>query len=108
MNSTDGRWMFLLHTPGFNATYHTDVEIFKELIFLLSRPYRNGRRPGGIVYLHRITDNRVAGFAVRSFNALRTMYDPNAAKIFQLVTTTWNSIPSGSGLEAISPRGEHF
>ncbi|TGJ80533.1 hypothetical protein E0Z10_g8238 [Xylaria hypoxylon] len=101
-----GRMVYLIDTPGFDDTCRTDVEIFKGLAFLFSQLYRSGARLGGILYLHRITDNRATGSAVRSFNTLKNMCGPDAAKFVLLVTTMWDSIPAGSELETIALQRE--
>ncbi|KAI0533320.1 P-loop containing nucleoside triphosphate hydrolase protein [Xylaria digitata] len=100
------RVVYLVDTPGFDDTSRTDVEIFKELAFLFGQLYRNGARLGGILYLHRITDNRATGSAVRSFNTLKSVCGPDAAKFVLLVTTMWDSIPTDSKLETIALQRE--
>ncbi|KAJ8131810.1 hypothetical protein O1611_g1811 [Lasiodiplodia mahajangana] len=101
-----GHTIYLIDTPGFDDTYRTNVEIFKELAFMLSQLYLSGARLGGILYLHRITDNRVTRSAVRGFNTLKQMCGPAAARFVTLVTTMWDCIPPSGELQAIALRRE--
>ncbi|KAH6874970.1 P-loop containing nucleoside triphosphate hydrolase protein [Thelonectria olida] len=86
------RRVFFVDTPGFDDTNRSDTQIFQDIAFFLSQTYKLGLRLGGIIYLHRITDNRVSGSAMRSFNLVKKMCGPEAAKFATLVTTTWDAV----------------
>ncbi|KAJ5273274.1 hypothetical protein N7478_008399 [Penicillium angulare] len=86
-----GRAIYLVDTPGFNDTYRSDFEIFSEIAFILSQIYRRGLKIAGILYLHRISDNRISGSTLRNFKLLETMYGMDAAHRVFLVTTMWGS-----------------
>jgi hypothetical protein len=89
--------VFLVDTPGFDDTRRLDTETFKEISFFLGQAYANGARLGGILYLHRITDNRVPGMVMRSFNLVERMCGVDGARFAILVTTMWDEIsPSGT------------
>ncbi|XXG98513.1 V-type proton ATPase subunit c'' [Hypoxylon texense] len=90
------RRIFLVDTPGFNDTRRSDVDVFKEIAFFLGQCHRNGVKLGGILYLHRITDNRASGSAVRGFELARDICGPESARFCLLVTTMWDSINSES------------
>ncbi|KOS46985.1 hypothetical protein ACN38_g1982 [Penicillium nordicum] len=83
--------LYLVDTPGFNDTYRSDFEIFAEITFILSQIYRTGMKIAGILYLHRISDNRVSGTALRNFKLLEYMCGLDAAPRVFLVTTMWDS-----------------
>jgi hypothetical protein len=84
--------LYLVDTPGFNDTRRSDVEIVKELSFFLRQVYASGVRLAGVINLHRITDNRATGSAVKSFRILNDICGPEAAKFTVLVTTMWNNL----------------
>ncbi|KAJ5559428.1 hypothetical protein N7513_001827 [Penicillium frequentans] len=93
------RPVYLVDTPGFNDTYRSDFEIFSEIAFILSQVYRRGMKIAGILYLHRISDNRVSGSALRNFKLLESMCGLDAAPRVFLVTTMWDST-KGENYEA--------
>lgn len=86
------RRIFLVDTPGFDDTRRSDTGVFKEIAFFLGQCHRNGVKLGGILYLHRITDNRVAGSAVRGFELVKDICGPESSRFSLLVTTMWDSI----------------
>ncbi|KAF4965618.1 hypothetical protein FSARC_6605 [Fusarium sarcochroum] len=92
------RRVFLVDTPGFDDSRCMDTAIFKDIAFLLSQAYINGVRLGGILYLHRITDNRATGSAMRSFQLLHKICGIEGAKFARLVTTMWDEISVESSL----------
>ncbi|KAJ5729237.1 uncharacterized protein N7483_003745 [Penicillium malachiteum] len=83
--------VYLVDTPGFNDTYRSDFEIFSEIAFILSQIHRQGMKTAGILYLHRISDNRVSGSTLRNLNLLESMCGLDAAPRMFLVTTMWDS-----------------
>ena len=86
------RRVFLVDTPGFNDTRCSDTAIFQEIAFFLGQAYTHRATLGGIIYLHRITDNRMSGSAMRSLTLLKKMCGHEAAKYATLVTTMWDGL----------------
>lgn len=72
--------------------------MFKEIAYFLARVHTSGAHLAGILYLHRITDNRVTGSAARSFNLTRKMCGTQAARFATLVTTMWDRVPREGSL----------
>ncbi|KAH7635285.1 P-loop containing nucleoside triphosphate hydrolase protein [Sordaria sp. MPI-SDFR-AT-0083] len=100
----NGRRIFVADTSGFGDTRRPDVEILKDIAFFLGQIHRHNVRLGGILYLHPITDNRVSGSALRTFNLLRAFCGPQALKCAALVTTKWDSLRSAKDDLAASDR----
>ncbi|KAH7334359.1 hypothetical protein B0J17DRAFT_104428 [Rhizoctonia solani] len=48
----------------------------------------------GILYAHRITDNKMAGSALRNLRVLEKLLDPDAFKNLVFVTNMWDSQPN--------------
>ncbi|KAK3492197.1 P-loop containing nucleoside triphosphate hydrolase protein [Neurospora hispaniola] len=90
----NGQRIFVADTPGFNDTQISDVEILKDIAFFLGQLHLRNVRLGGILYLHSITDNRVSGSALRTFNMLRALCGPQALNCAALVTTKWGALRS--------------
>ncbi|KAM5352744.1 hypothetical protein ACJ41O_005466 [Fusarium nematophilum] len=88
--SLNGRTVHLVDTPGFDDTWRSDLEILKEIAFISSQIYRQGMKLAGILYLHRISDNRVTGAMMRNFTLLEKICGSEAAARVFLVTTMWN------------------
>ncbi|KAJ5971290.1 uncharacterized protein N7479_001208 [Penicillium vulpinum] len=87
----EGRLVYLVDTPGFNDTFRSDHEVLLEVAFVLSQIYREGMKLAGILYLHRISDNRVTGSALKNLNLLECMCGSDAASRVFFVTTMWHS-----------------
>ncbi|KAK3950022.1 P-loop containing nucleoside triphosphate hydrolase protein [Pseudoneurospora amorphoporcata] len=100
----NGRRIFVADTPGFNDTHRSDVEILKDVAFLLGQLHVSRVRVGGILYLQPITDNRVSGSALRTFNLLREMCGAQGATSTALVTTKWDMLQSGNDYLAACAR----
>ncbi|KAL5336961.1 P-loop containing nucleoside triphosphate hydrolase protein [Aspergillus crustosus] len=89
------RLVYLIDTPGFNDTWRSDTEILKEISFILSQIYRKGMKLAGILYLHRISDNRVSGSTIKNIALLEKICGPQALSRVFLVTTMWELTRNG-------------
>ena len=93
----DGQNIFFLDTPGFNDTYRPDTEVLKDLAFFLGRIYSNNIKLAGMIYLHRITDNRLSGSALKNLHMFEKLCGPECMANIVLATTMWDKLgPSGS------------
>ncbi|PCH38686.1 nucleoside triphosphate hydrolase protein [Wolfiporia cocos MD-104 SS10] len=80
----DGCPVRLIDTPGFDDSNMSDVEILTKITKILSSKKMVVH---GIIYLHRITDNRMSGTARRSFDTFRYLCGealPNAAVVLNM------------------------
>ncbi|KAF4470799.1 hypothetical protein FALBO_2295 [Fusarium albosuccineum] len=93
--SVGDRLVYLVDTPGFNDTWRSDLDILKEVAFITSQIYRQGMKLAGILYLHRISDNRVSGSAMKNFTLLEKMCGPTAASRVFLIMTMWDLTETG-------------
>jgi len=89
----------VVDTPGFDDTDRTDAEILDEIVRFLVVQYELGIKLRGIIYLHRITDNRMSGTAKRYFEMFqRLIGEKNLAHVV-LMTTMWGELnDQGVGL----------
>jgi len=78
--------------PGFDDTSRSDVEIFEEIANLLATQYILGLKLKGIVYLHRITDNRMQGSARKNLELFSRLVGDAALSNVVLVTTMWGNV----------------
>ncbi|CZR64978.1 uncharacterized protein PAC_14878 [Phialocephala subalpina] len=84
----------LLDTPGFNDTTLSDHEIFQTLI-----KYLAGTKLNGILYLHRITDTRMQGSALRNLTMFRKLCGEDCFKDIVLGTTHWDAVENDIGVK---------
>lgn len=88
----DGRKGWLVDTPGFDDTGRPTVEILKEIIATLTKLYERGGRVSGLIYLHRITDPRMSGSALKTLQIFTLLVGGLAMPMVRLVTTRWNEV----------------
>jgi hypothetical protein len=80
----------LIDTPGFDDTNRSDTDILKDIAFFLSTIYSKKVKLAGIIYLHRITDNRMTGTSNKNLRMLEKICGDSAMSKIVLVTTMWN------------------
>ena len=81
----------LIDTPGFNDTTKSDTDILKEISIWLSLTYRADVKLTGIIYLHRISDNRMSGPAFKNLKMFRLLCGDSALPNVVLATTRWSN-----------------
>ena len=59
--------------------------------------YEKGFRLSGVIYIHRISDNRFGGIAGRNFDMFRKLCGDVAMRNVVLVTNMWGEVPSDIG-----------
>lgn len=94
-----GREVTLVDTPGFDDTTLTDTEVLTMIASWMADSYDSNIRLTGVIYLHRITDNRVAGSSYKNLRMLRSLCgDSNLANVV-LTTTMWDKVGEREGNE---------
>ncbi|KAJ7785226.1 P-loop containing nucleoside triphosphate hydrolase protein [Mycena maculata] len=86
----EGHPVTLLDVPGFDDTNQSDVDILKIIADFLFNEYQKGRCLSGIMYFHRISDNRLTGSAARNFNMFQKLCGTDAFVNVAIVTTRWD------------------
>jgi 50S ribosome-binding GTPase len=92
---------YLVDTPGFDDTHRSDAEILLDITAWLNEAYRGNILLTGIIYLHRIMDNRIGGVAFRNLRMFKRLCgEPSLSKVV-LATTFWRSVtvPVGNNRE---------
>lgn len=84
--------MYLIDTPGFDDTSRSDTEILKEIAFFLAAIYSKKVRLAGIVYLHRITDPRMQGSALKNLHMFQKLCGDRGLSSVVLATTMWKGL----------------
>jgi hypothetical protein len=89
----------IVDTPGFDDTTRSDSEILDEVSRFLVYQYLLGIPLKGIIYMHRITDNRMQGTARRYFEMFQRLCGENGFGNVVLLTTMWSQLlDEGLGL----------
>jgi hypothetical protein len=86
----DGRQVLLFDTPGFDDTYRLDAEILAELAETFSAMYKNRLQLAGIIYVHRITDNRMTNTLLRNLTVIRNICGDEPLRNVTIMTTFWD------------------
>lgn len=81
--------MHLIDTPGFDDTTKSDTETLAEVATWLAATYRSQIRLTGILYLQRITDNRLGGCAMQNLKMFKKMCGESCLPNVVLLTTMW-------------------
>ena len=88
---------YLVDTPGFNDTYRSDTDILMNVAAWLNRAYELDILLTGIIYLHRIIDNRMTGSAMRNLRSFQKLTGDNAMSKVVLATTFWGQTDMVTG-----------
>ena len=91
------RPVWLIDSPGFDDTEISDAEVIREIATFLCRTFQVGLRLSGVIYLHRITDPRMSGSAIKNLELFKLLCGKDAFPIVWLVTTRWNELPQERG-----------
>ncbi|KAL0954456.1 hypothetical protein HGRIS_003432 [Hohenbuehelia grisea] len=89
-----GQTVTLVGTPGFDETTKSDTEILDLLAKWLQKTHRNHVRLTGVIYTHRITDNRMTGAPIKNLPMFSELCGDEAARGVVLATTMWGKLKS--------------
>lgn len=87
------RTVYLIDTPGFDDTSRSDTDVLREIAGWLTASYSNKVLLHGIIYLHRITDVRMQGSAMKNLLMFKKLCGDNALRKVVLTTTMWDKVP---------------
>ncbi|KDN62123.1 hypothetical protein CSUB01_07282 [Colletotrichum sublineola] len=79
----------IIDTPGFDDTVTSDTDVLKNIAAFMSESYKKGTLLTGVVYMHKITDNRVSGSSQRSINMFKKLCGDDSFKHVVLTTSMW-------------------
>jgi hypothetical protein len=92
------RRVHLIDTPGFDDTYRTDSDVLQDLAYWLIKSYKDQNiKLTGIVYLHRITDPRMTGNALKNLRTFQKLCGKKSMSSVVLVTTMWEHVNPADG-----------
>ncbi|EEU42228.1 uncharacterized protein NECHADRAFT_6950, partial [Fusarium vanettenii 77-13-4] len=99
-SAENARVITVVDTPGFDDTHRSSAEVLSEITEYLATQHAMGIPTKGVLYLHRILDNRMSGSAMTSLNLFQDIVGDSALKNVILVTTMWNKLRAEDIAEA--------
>ena len=91
------RTIYLIDTPGFDDSKRKDTEVLRELASYLSKSYSQNIKLNGIMYFHRISDNKMQGSAKKNLMMFKKLCGDNALKNVILITSMWDRVAEKEG-----------
>jgi len=92
----DGDVVFV-DTPGFDDTHISDTDILKMVANWLKSTYEKEILLSGLLYFHRISDNRMAGTPLKNLRMFEELCGKNAFHNVILTTTMWDEVDEETG-----------
>ncbi|KAJ5942072.1 hypothetical protein N7516_002240, partial [Penicillium verrucosum] len=90
--------IWLVDTPGFDDTHRSDTDVLREIANWLMESFSSKKVIlNGIIYLHRITDIRMQGSAMKNLFMFKKLCGPDALKNVILATTMWERVGMEDG-----------
>ncbi|KAF9781361.1 P-loop containing nucleoside triphosphate hydrolase protein [Thelephora terrestris] len=93
----DGRRVALIDTPGFDDTNQKDTDVLKSIAVFLGEVHSAGMKLAGVIYVHRISDDRFGGLATKNFRMLKELCGENTLKNVVFMTNMWGRVTSNQG-----------
>ncbi|KAI6104197.1 P-loop containing nucleoside triphosphate hydrolase protein [Pisolithus sp. B1] len=91
VNIASGKHYLFVDTPGFDDTYRSDRDVLRTIATWLEKKYRGEVKLTGIIYTHRISDNRMSGSLCKNLDLFGRLCGDKAAQCVRLVTTMWDN-----------------
>ncbi|TDL17134.1 hypothetical protein BD410DRAFT_730415 [Rickenella mellea] len=93
------RGIIFVDTPGFDDTNKADIEVLQLLADWLMNAYKRKKCLSGVIYLHRITDNRMAGSSLKNLRMFASLCGDRAIRNVVLGTTMWSKVKQEMGTQ---------
>ncbi|KAH7084617.1 P-loop containing nucleoside triphosphate hydrolase protein [Paraphoma chrysanthemicola] len=96
-----GQKICLIDTPGFDDTNTDDAKVFRGIASFVCT-FCDGQplTIGGIIYVHRITDMRMSGAAIKSLRLFEKMCGEDCYKDVTVMTTMWSMLRSKEAVDS--------
>ncbi|KAG5641212.1 hypothetical protein DXG03_005760 [Asterophora parasitica] len=88
----DGYRITLIDTPGFDDSTMRDTDVLAMIAAYLSFTYKHGKMLAGVIYMHRILDNRMGGISSRNFKMFRNLCGDKSLKNVVVATNMWGEV----------------
>lgn len=88
----EGQTIVMIDTPGFDDSERSQADILKQIADYLEFSYGHGQKLTGLIYLHRISDDRFGGIARENFRLFSKICGDDAMRNVLIVTTMWEEV----------------
>ncbi|KAG6330031.1 hypothetical protein ID866_9058 [Astraeus odoratus] len=96
-----GSNVVLVDTPAFNAT-KSELEILQSIYEWLNTSYKKNVLLAGLLYFHRISDNRMAGTPLKNLRVFQKLCGDEGMYRIVLTTTMWDEVDEEIGQERLA------
>ncbi|XP_006459381.1 hypothetical protein AGABI2DRAFT_65309, partial [Agaricus bisporus var. bisporus H97] len=86
-----GDRVVVVDTPGFDNATRSSAQVFNMTNNWLRKTYKKNYKINGLIYLHRITDNRMTN-PLENFHIFRDLCEDFAMTQIVLVSTMWDEL----------------
>ncbi|KAI6010108.1 hypothetical protein EDC04DRAFT_2581171, partial [Pisolithus marmoratus] len=90
-NSPDGKRYVFFDTPGFDDPRPSEDDVLRMIADWLEKKYGRDVKLTGIIYTHRINDNRMSGSVCENRCLFARLCGDHFAQRVRLVTTMWDN-----------------
>jgi len=92
LHPTHGRSIVFVDTPGFDGAEKSEIEILEVITEGLKTMYNREILLAGVVYLHRISDARMAGTPWKNLQLFTNLCGNYAIRNVVFATTMWDTV----------------
>ncbi|PVF99834.1 hypothetical protein CPB86DRAFT_262403 [Serendipita vermifera] len=96
-DSPSGQSVVLVDTPGFDSSTEPPVDTLTQIAEHLNKAYKKEIKIDTILYLHKISDNRMAGSVRESLKFFSTLCNQEEPPNVIFVTTMWGHVSDEIG-----------
>jgi energy-coupling factor transporter ATP-binding protein EcfA2 len=93
-----GSNIVFVDTPGFDDTKRSDSDILKMISDWLEITFERKILLSGLLYFHRISDNRMAGTPLKNLRMFEELCGKKSFKNVILTTTMWDEVEEETGI----------
>ncbi|KAI5981246.1 hypothetical protein EDD15DRAFT_2184097, partial [Pisolithus albus] len=91
-NQSEDRQYMFVDFPAFDDSYRSNRDILWTIAKWLEKRYRRKVNLNGIIYTHRITNDRMSGSVWKNLDMFGRLCGDRAAGGVRLVTTVWDKV----------------
>ncbi|KAI0397994.1 P-loop containing nucleoside triphosphate hydrolase protein [Xylariaceae sp. FL0594] len=95
-----GKEVWFIDTPGFNDTNNverSDTVVLEAVTKELVKQHHEGRCVNGVIYLHKITDDKMYGSNLQNLRMLQALVGPVSLRNVTIATTKWDMVSQAEG-----------
>jgi energy-coupling factor transporter ATP-binding protein EcfA2 len=86
-------------TPGFDDTFKSDLEILTTIANWLVKVYKGNVPLAAIIYMHKISDNRMTGSLLKNLTMFTSVCGQSAMPRVVIATTMWGKVDADEGAQ---------